>query len=244
MTLRPFQGLRPGTGITFTDNGDETATVDASAAGIPTDGWVAAGLTWTYASGSGGGLATFTVSGDLTATFKPGVRIKLTQTTVKYFVVTTSSYAAGTTTVSITAGSDYTLANAAITSPYFSSCISPEGYPSWFNYAVAASGFSGTPSVTGRFQVHNGFCSIYVTIDGTSNSTSFGFSLPVAVCAQGGPPLIANGYDNNATLLAPIMAQLAGSSTAVALRKTWMAATTSWTGSAGKGAYITCTYAI
>lgn len=92
-------------------------------------GWIPADVTWTYATAS-----TFTISGvDVTAIFQPGTRIKLTQTTVKYFVVKGSSFSSDTT-VTILTNTNYTLADAAITSPYYSYQVSPQGYPDWFTF--------------------------------------------------------------------------------------------------------------
>lgn len=97
------------------------------------DGWVGANETWTYATAQ-----TFTVSGDVTAKYTKGTRLKFTQTTVKYAVVVGSSYGAPNTTVTILTNTDYTIANAAITSPYYS-YMDPQGYPDYF--AIAAPTF-------------------------------------------------------------------------------------------------------
>ena len=91
-------------------------------------GWIAIPNTLTYASADAPTF-TFTLSGDWTSILYPGVRIQLTQTTVKYFIVTASSYGAPNTTVTVYGGTDYTLANAAITSPYFSLMKAPQGFP-------------------------------------------------------------------------------------------------------------------
>ena len=97
--------------------------------GMGIDGWAnSTAETWTYASADGHTF-TFTVSGDQTAKYTPGVRIKLTQTTVKYFIVTAVSVASGTTTVTIYGGTDYTLANAAISANYYSREKAPAGFP-------------------------------------------------------------------------------------------------------------------
>ena len=91
-------------------------------------GWIAADHTWTYASADSPTF-TFTISGvDLTAVLTPGTRIKLTQTTVKYFIVTAVSFSTNTT-VTIYGGTDYTLVNAAITNPFFSRLKGPAGFP-------------------------------------------------------------------------------------------------------------------
>lgn len=118
-----------------------TATLYAGASYLPAflritsdsvvapDGWTSSGTeTWTYASADSPTF-TFTVPGDQTAKYTPGVRLKLTQTTVKYFIVTAVSVTAGTTTVTVYGGTDYTLANAAISAPFYSRDKAPAGFP-------------------------------------------------------------------------------------------------------------------
>lgn len=92
------------------------------------NGWVSAGETWTYA-GADSPTFTFTISGDKTAKYYPGMKVKLTQTTVKYFIITKVAYSAPNTTVTIYGGTDYTLANAAISSNYYSMVRVPAGFP-------------------------------------------------------------------------------------------------------------------
>lgn len=87
-------------------------------------GWIEAGETWTYAS-----AITFTITGDKTAKYSAGMKLKLTQTTAKYFIIMKVEYSAPNTTVTIYGGTDYTLANAAITSPFYSVYKSPAGFP-------------------------------------------------------------------------------------------------------------------
>lgn len=89
------------------------------------DGWITASSTWTYAS-----AITFTVAGvDLTGVLQAGDRIKLTQTTAKYFIVMKVAFSTDTT-VTIYGGTDYTLANAAITLPFYSHEKNPFGFNS------------------------------------------------------------------------------------------------------------------
>jgi len=58
------------------------------------------------------------------------MRIKLTQSsTVKYFIVTKVSYSSPNTTITIYGGTDYSLANEAISSPYYSMVKAPTGFP-------------------------------------------------------------------------------------------------------------------
>ena len=147
----------------------------AAAAGGSTDGWTSDAHTWTYASAT-----SFTVAGvDLTAQFQVGTFLRLTQTTVKYFIVTASSFSTDTT-VTITGGTDYTLANAAITSPFYSYQLSPQGWPAWFTYAGAATGFSALATAVYKFQVQARQCMVYMGISGTSNATTFTVTAPIA----------------------------------------------------------------
>jgi hypothetical protein len=66
-----------------------------------------------------------TTASDLTGIIPLGSRIKLTQTTVKYFIVT----AIDATTMTLYGGTDYTLANASISSPSYSLMKAPLGFP-------------------------------------------------------------------------------------------------------------------
>lgn len=196
------------------------------------DGWINdAAETWTYASGSGGGTATFTVPGDVTAKYSPGTRIKLTQTTVKYFVVSGSVVAAGTTTVTITAGTDYTLANAAISANYHSYSANPQGYPGWFNYTPTWTGYSANPTVVvARFSVGGRMCTVDIQTGpfGTSNSTSHAVSIPISH-AGGQDMAVGRGVDNGADVGA--MASLSGTTATLLKGLTF----SSWTASGSKG---------
>jgi hypothetical protein len=91
---------------------------------LPLDGWIPSGETWTYASAN-----TFTISGDKTAKYYSGMRLKLTQTTAKFFIVVKVAYSSPNTTITVYGGTDYTIANATITSPYWSMMKTPAGFP-------------------------------------------------------------------------------------------------------------------
>jgi hypothetical protein len=140
------------------------------------DGWTAANETWTYASST-----TFTVVGDVTLKYRKGDKLKLVQTTTKYFYIISTSFGGGTTTVTVTGGSDYTLANAAITGPYFSHVSNPIGFPHWFNYTAVWTGYSAGPTAPiNRFKIEGNTC--YVVFDatnGTSNAAGKTMSLPL-----------------------------------------------------------------
>lgn len=92
-------------------------------------GWVEADETWTYASADDP-TYTFTVAADVTGKYSVGMKIKLTQTTVKYFIITAvSAYSGGNTTITVYGGTDYDLADAAISANYYSCMKSPQGFP-------------------------------------------------------------------------------------------------------------------
>lgn len=94
-------------------------------------GWVRDGNTWTYVSS-----ITFTVPGDWTLLFVKGLFIRYKQGgAYKYGYVVSSSYSGITllTTVTVTGGTDYTLAVGAITDNWFSSAQVAAGFPYTFN---------------------------------------------------------------------------------------------------------------
>ena len=91
---------------------------------ISSDGWTATNERWAYASADSPTF-TITVPSGATDKYSAGMRIKLTQTTVKYFIIT----AVADTVLTVYGGTDYTLANAAITVPYYSIQKAPFGFP-------------------------------------------------------------------------------------------------------------------
>lgn len=124
--------------------------------------WQKGSSTWTYASST-----TFTVPQSDADLMAVGTKIWFTQTTSKYFYVVSKSG----TTITVTGGSDYSVANAAITAPYFSNAETPVGFPDYFNYTPTfANTTLGNGTVTGRFTMHG------KTVDGralfTLGSTS------------------------------------------------------------------------
>ena len=97
--------------------------------GLTWDGWAAGTGTWSYSSADD---PTFVMSmPDADAEkMNIGDRIKLTQTSAKYFIVTAKGTpSGGSTPVTIYGGTDYDLANATITSPYYSHVKNPLGFP-------------------------------------------------------------------------------------------------------------------
>ena len=147
-------------------------------------GWIPYAYTWTYASAT-----TFTIATDVTVYFPVGTKIKLTQTTVKYFYVLSAVYGAPNTTITITGGSDYSLANAAITSPYYSYAASPQMFPNTFNFTPVWTGSVTNPvlnngTLAGQFMMigRQVTYAILLTMGSTTTygSGEWSFTLPVA----------------------------------------------------------------
>jgi len=95
----------------------------------PYPGWIAETVeTWTYA-GADAPSFTFTITGDHTTKYFPGMKICLTNATTKYFIITKVAYSDPSTTITIYGGTDYVLVDAAITALYYSVARAPVGFP-------------------------------------------------------------------------------------------------------------------
>ena len=88
------------------------------------DGWIPVSGSWAYASADAPTF-TITVPSGAASLYSPGMRIRLTQTTVKYFIVT----AVADTVLTVYGGTDYTLVNAAISAISYSTQKAPLGFP-------------------------------------------------------------------------------------------------------------------
>jgi hypothetical protein len=139
------------------------------------DGWLNANQTWTYASAT-----TITVPTGAASIYSVGDKIKLTQTTVKYFYVV----GVADTVLTVTGGSNYTVANAAITLPYYSHATSPVGFPKKFTYVPTVSGITiGSGTLVGYFSLTDGVVTYWVKLELAADTTMTGnpkISLPVA----------------------------------------------------------------
>jgi len=142
--------------------------------GVPWDGWVTVTDTWTYASAT-----TITVPSGAASIYQKGDKIKLTQTGVKYFYITDVA----DTLLTVTGGSDYTVANAAITSPAYSKVENPQGFPQWFNFTPTWYALTlGSSINTGRFKISGQEVSVRTFLDtatGFSQGTKPHYKLPV-----------------------------------------------------------------
>lgn len=144
---------------------------------LTADGWLAAGETWTYASAT-----TFTISGDKTGKYSKGDKIKFAQSGQKYFYIIGVSYSAPDTTVTVCGGDTYSIANAAITSPYYSKSTSPSGFPGYFYFTfTSVGGFSSIAYSEGYFTLDGTALTVGYNFLGTSNSTSLTGVMPFSV---------------------------------------------------------------
>jgi hypothetical protein len=115
-------------------NGDGEWVEVVGGSGIPLDGWNTVGETWTYASADDPVYQIY-ASGNVTADadYKAGNKVKCTNDSSEFygFIVKVGSYDSGNdrTPVDFYGGTDYNLANSAITSPYVSKVKSPDGFP-------------------------------------------------------------------------------------------------------------------
>lgn len=203
---------------------------------IIADGWYPAGATWTYASAT-----SFTVAGDYSGILVQGVKIKLTQTTVKKFSVTSSDYSSPNTTVNITAGDDYTLVNAAITEPYYSLFEAPEGFPETFSWTPTFTGFSADPTGTHKFRIlpHGMYVDVQHSSNGTSNANTFYFTPPPGIQLPDNATLglLYLAIDNN-SIVVTSPGKVLSAVTATNLYRIWkdyaQTGDTHWTTSNGK----------
>lgn len=167
-------------------------------------GWTPAESTWTYASAT-----TFTTPGDVTSKYRKGGKIRWKQGgAYKYAYILSATYSDPSTTVTITGGSDYTMANSAITDNYVSYEVSPLEFPAYINWtpSYSASGSMTYGSVTtdiARFTLNGGLCTAQIQSHGTVGGTpSFALraSLPITASNRYAINGGGIGFDNGTSL--------------------------------------------
>ena len=146
---------------------------------------VKAGWDLLSATGTRASNTRMTIAGDITDRLWVGKPLELTDTTTKYFYVTSFSYSSPNTTINFTGGSDYVLVGNA-TNIYGGLHSSPVGFPGWFTYTttITPEGSMTYGSVTqvARFMMDGASCTIQVYTTGTiggSAGNDITFSLPV-----------------------------------------------------------------
>ena len=164
-----------GTGGRTLQNSSVAIDDNGKLSGDGLDGWCYDTDTWTYVSAT-----SFKITGkNVRYRFPKGTKIKLVQTSTKYFYVVATAYSTDTT-ITITGGSDYTLASATISGQAYSYAAAPQGFPQWFNYTPTFTGFSTVPTGIHKFSVIGSTCFANIReTSGTSNSTAFAISAPI-----------------------------------------------------------------
>lgn len=149
-------------------------------------------------------LDVFTINADVTANIKKGTMLKFTQTTVKYGVVYSSAYSGGNTTIVMLHNTDFALANAAISSTYYSNTLFPSGWPFLFNYDPAPQGWSVLPStnIVYQYMPFGKFMNIFINQPAgtsTSSATTTKFATP-ALIVTASACVMSQAMDNGVLL--------------------------------------------
>jgi hypothetical protein len=207
------------------------------------DGWQQDSDTWTYVSAS-----VFKIIGkDVTARFPVGTKIKVTDAAAtKYFYVIATSFASDTS-ITVSAGSSYTLSGGALTNTYYSYTENPQGFPGFFNWTPTFTGFSADPSGgIYRFYVINKNCLVTVRMpnNGTSNTTAFTLTAPIQALTLTNMFWIGygSGTDNTSTFMPNCQATITSGNSTISLATGGGA--TGWTASGGKKEDFTLIYSI
>ncbi|HBE80357.1 MAG TPA: hypothetical protein DDW65_21625 [Firmicutes bacterium] len=168
----------------------------------------------------------------------------------KYFYVASISYSSPSTTISLAAGIDYLVANAAISSPHYSKVESPIGFPDWFNWTPTHIGFSTIPSnmfAQFRMSGRTVFLNYTPGTAGVSNATTYTISLPTnlpAATITNGQWTAPLGYTYNASAIVTTPGRwvIASAGTLVTLYLNCGVGT--WTASSNKMAHFQAYYPI
>jgi len=169
-----------GTGGRTLQNSSVAIDDNGKLSGDGLDGWIYDTDTWYVQQISP--TYQFKINGkDVRYRFPKGTKIKLVQSgATKYFYVIATAYTSGNTIITITGGSDYSLANATISGQAYSYAAAPQSFPQWFNWTPTFTGFSTVPTGLHKFSVIGSTCFANIReTSGTSNSTAFAISAPI-----------------------------------------------------------------
>lgn len=147
------------------------------------DNWFSTADTWVYVSAS-----SFKITGvDRTARFTKGTRVKCTNNAITFYGTVASSVFGTDTTVTLFANNDFSLANSAITSPFYSYAQNPQGYPGRFSYTPTYSASAGTYSATDTayFSVNGRTCTVNIYSNGSLSGTPVEMTATLPVNAVG-----------------------------------------------------------
>lgn len=113
----------------FLQNQIPSGSSSGSNASTSAIGWTAAPGGWVYTSADSPTFVMSSGTADYTNTFWPGQKLRLVQSTTRYFIITQVAFSAGNTVLTVYGGTDYTLANSQISSVYYSDASAPFGFP-------------------------------------------------------------------------------------------------------------------
>ena len=165
-------------------------------------GWTAITETFTYASAT-----TITIAAGGASRFQKGDKLKLTNNTVKYFYIV----GVADTLLTVTGGSDYTLAVAAITSPQLSRIENPLGFPGKFAYTSNWSGTTTNPAIgdgtkNSNFSISGSRIFVEIALEMGASTTygsgSWGLTMPISPSTEitmnaKGHVLVGSAFDLN-----------------------------------------------
>jgi hypothetical protein len=185
------------------------------------------------------GTHTFTVPNDRTTPFRKGAKFWYTDALAnEYGVVASSIYTATdtATTVTLIPNTDYGMSTDAIADPALSYIENPAGFPDWFNWDAAPTGFSAVPaSPVYRWttKANTIFIGYSEASAGTSNATTFAATAPVAA-AQNVTGVAGTLVDNGALRTVAGRVVMTSGSAAITFRTDM--ANGAWTNANGKRA--------
>jgi hypothetical protein len=149
-------------------------------------GWWDVTETFTYASAS-----TITVASGAASRFQIGDKLRLTNSTLKYFYI----IGVADTVLTVTGGSDYTLANTTITNVSISRVSGPFGFPQYFNYSsnvIPQAGSAGSITFAfARFQLNARLATVTFEVSYAQSGSSAAFVdvvLPISPAFAQTPP--------------------------------------------------------
>jgi hypothetical protein len=206
---------------------------------VAIDGWTRVTDSWAFASST-----TVTVPSDATTKYSVGDKIKFTQTSTKYFYIT----AVTSTVITLAGGTDFTVANAAISEIFYSKASSPHGFPQWFAWTPSWTGFSVNPTTTARFMLVGRKCTVVVrcTANGTSNATSLTITNAPVTSANVGTGMFwyaaGSGVDNGTAPTTPARVFIGNNTATIEANRDFSAA--NWTSSNGKAVSFALTYQV
>ena len=189
-------------------------------------GWISPGETWTYNNATS--VVLYGV-GDIREKYPIGCKIKFVQTTIKYFYLIGATMSGADLILTLSGGSDYTVANAEITSNYLSYASTPQGFPQWFNYVPSLN--TDDADLSGydlaKFAIVGRLCTIEFiannrNITGSAGSIKIGLPVTTSLAVTNSHQFTVAMF--NGSIYAAVRNELANGSAVVKLYKDFSSA--------------------